>query len=81
MLALVCPVFVNARSDWDRSRSERLAQLHIEERFGKKQEVTPQDQLNIDKLESETVVDLQVQVAQEITKKHFYEREVKLFQL
>jgi len=64
------------RSDWDRSRSERLAQIHIDERIGKKQVHTTQEQLDIDNLETLQIVDLQVLVAKEITRKHFYEREV-----
>lgn len=75
LMLLSCWCFDN-RSDWDRSRSERLAQLHIEERLGKRQEFTTQEQPNIEELEKHEIVDLQVLVAKEITKKHFYEREV-----
>lgn len=48
----------------------------MEERLGKKQVHTPHDQPDIDTLEQQELVDLQVQVALEMTRKHFYEREV-----
>lgn len=66
------------RSDWDRSRSERLAQLRIEERAGKAVQKTPQDLPDKHFLEQLQFVDLQVELVREVTKKHFYEREVEI---
>ncbi|XP_052249024.1 uncharacterized protein LOC127856876 isoform X2 [Dreissena polymorpha] len=64
------------RADWDRSRSERLAQLRLEDHVGKQLEQTAHDQPNVEALEKSELVDLQVTVAMEMTQKHFYEREM-----
>ncbi|KAL4226590.1 hypothetical protein ACF0H5_014574 [Mactra antiquata] len=69
------------RSDWDRSRSERLAQIHIEERTGKTQMRTSSDVPDKNMLETLEFVDLQVEIVREMTKRHFYEREALIHML
>ncbi|XP_053377355.1 trichohyalin-like isoform X2 [Mercenaria mercenaria] len=69
------------RSDWDRSRTERLAQLRIQERVGKSQLKTPQDIPDRSFLQKLQIVDLQVELVREMTKKHFYEREALIFMM
>lgn len=71
-----CTLYFLYRSDWDRSRSERLAQLRIEERVGKRQLKTASDVPEKHMLEKLEYVDLQVELVREMNKKHFYEREV-----
>ena len=69
--------FVFARFDWDRSRSERLAQFRLETHKGVKPIHTPETLPDPDILENGEPTEQQVELVKEVTKKHFYEREVQ----
>ncbi|KAK3103454.1 hypothetical protein FSP39_019371 [Pinctada imbricata] len=61
--------------DWDRIRTERLEQQHLEDRKGRKQRRTPKDETDMDTLEEFGIVNAQGEYVSEIVKKHLYERE------
>ena len=71
-------MMIFSRYDWDRSRSERLAQFRLEAHKGTKALHSPDTLPDEDLLATGGVVDLQVELVKEITQKHFYEREVGL---
>jgi len=64
-------------NDWDRSRSERLAQIRLTDRKGRKHVRTPREPLDLDACQTQGIMGIQRQFVTELVKKHSFEREVK----
>ncbi|XP_052781835.1 trichohyalin-like [Mya arenaria] len=64
------------RSDWDRSRTERLAQLRLESRGVRPANHSSRDQPDVEALDKSDLIELHAEVTREVTKKHFYEKEI-----